>query len=255
MKKRKYLFVTLLSFLCLTACKKTASDLFPWVKTIAYVEDSEFPCEIIYKASNETVTPSLINFNSERYSTAKEDFETVLSYLNSLSFEKTKDDIAPGSANFSLEIAIPSVGQNPKQYVYHYFGFSDGITYRNGEYYKVSNTRFPTLSKDEGRLYFMSSAVTDMKAYDLEDGEKDVTDVFWTLVNLKNLRFKEANFDTEELNSFSRYEFRNERGKIRFYSETKFSIYSEDDLPNLTTYEIVKNCKFSFRSLKGQLPK
>ena len=68
MKKEKYLFVTLLSFLCLTACKKTASDLFPWVKTIAYVEDSEFPCEIIYKASNETVCPSLINFNSERYS-------------------------------------------------------------------------------------------------------------------------------------------------------------------------------------------
>lgn len=254
MKKKKYLFVTLLSFLCLTACKKTVSDLFPWVKTVAYVEDSEFPCEIIYKASNETVCPSLISFNSERYSTAKEDFETVLSYLNSLSFEKTKDDIRPGSANFSMEIAVPSVGQDPKQYVYYHFGFSDGITYRNGEYYKVSNTKFPTLLKDEACLYFMSSAVTDMKAYDLEDGEKDVTDEFSTLANLKELRFKKANFNTEELNSFSRYEFRNNYGKIRFYSETKFSIYSEDDLPNLTTYEIVKNCKFSFRSLKGQLP-
>ena len=119
------------SFLCLTACNKQASDLLPWVETISFVEDSELPCEIIYSYSNDTVTPNFLDFNSEYYSTSKEDFEKVLSYLNSLSFEKTKDHIATGSANNCVEIAIPSSNNGIKEYERYYFGFSDGITHYN----------------------------------------------------------------------------------------------------------------------------
>ena len=112
MKKK---FVQLLSLLCLTACNKQASDLLPWVKTISFVEDSELPCEIICSCSNDTVTPNFLDFNSEEYSISKEDFEKTLSYLNSLTFEKTKDYIAPGSANYCVEIAIPSSNNGTKE--------------------------------------------------------------------------------------------------------------------------------------------
>ena len=254
MKKK---FVIWLSFLCLTACNKQASDLLPWVKTISFVEDSEFPCEIIYSYSNDTVTPNFLDFNSEDYSTSKEDFEKVLSYLNSLSFEKTNDDIAAGSSNYCVEIAIPSSNNGIKEYERYYFGFSDGITHRNGNYYKVSNTKLPNLTDGFVRSYFRSHSINNMKVYDLEDGEKEVTNTFSGLDNFGNIRFVAvdydiANLNDEEQNSFSRYEFRNENGKIRFYSDTKFSIFAEiDGYSSLKTFEIVNSSRYNFQSLKN----
>lgn len=254
MKKK---FVIILSFLCLTACNKQASDLLPWVETISFVEDSELPCEIIYSYSNDTVTPNFLDFNSEYYSTSREDFEKVLSYLNSLSFEKTKDHIATGSTNNCVEIAIPSINNGTKEYEYYSFGFSDGITHYDGDYYKVSNTKLPNLSDGFMRSYFRSHSINNMKVYDLEDGEKEITNTFSGLDNFRNIRFVAVDYDItnsndEEQNSFSRYEFRNENGKIRFYSDTKFSIFAEvDGYSTLKTFEIVNGSRYNFQSLKN----
>lgn len=254
MKKK---FLPLLSFLCLTACNKQASDLLPWVRTISFVEDSELPCEIICSCSNDTVTPNFLDFNSEEYSTSKEDFKKTLSYLNSLSFEKTNEDISPGSANYCVEIAIPISNNGTKEYEYYRFGFSDGITHYSGNYYKVSNTKLPNLTDGFKRLYFRSHSINNMEVYDLEDGEKEVTNTFSGLDNFGNIRFVAVDYDItnltdEEQNSFSRYEFRNENGKIRFYSDTKFSIFAElDDYSTLKTYEIVNGSRYNFQSLKN----
>ncbi len=255
MKKK---FVPLLSFLCLTACNKQTSELLPWVKTISFVEDSELPCEIICSCSNDTVTPNFLDFNSDEYSISKEDFEKVLSYLNSLSFKKTNDDIAPGSSNYCVEIAIPSSNNGIKEYERYCFSFSDGITCCNGNYYKVSNTKLPNLTDGFMRSYFKSHSISNMKVYDLEDGEKEVTNSFSGLDNFGNIRFVAvdydiANLNDEEQNSFSRYEFRNEHGKIRFYSDKKFSIFTEiDDYSSLKTFEIVNSSKYNFQSLKNK---
>lgn len=255
MKKK---FVLLSSLLCLTACNKQASDLLPWVKTISFVEDSELPCEIIYSCSDDTVAPNFLDFNSEEYSTSEEDFEKTLSYLNSLSFEKTNEDIAPGSEHYCVEIAIPSSNNGIKEYERYYFSFFDGITHRNGNYYEVSNTKLPNLTDGFVRSYFKSHSINNMKVYDFEDGEKDVTNTFSGLDNFGNIRFVAvhydiANLNDEEQNSFSRYEFRNEHGKIRFYSGTKFSIVAEiDGYSSLKTFEIVNGSKYNFQSLKNK---